>query len=69
MKKLWLVAVAGLALTTSAEGRRYHKAPLPPQPACDPVGSWTDLHANVCIKYLCAGGGYQIRCLPAPPPG
>jgi hypothetical protein len=37
-----------------------------PPPACRPVASWTDLNANVCIKYVCAGGGFQIRCLPAP---
>ncbi len=69
MKKLWVVAVAGLALSTSAVGQPYRKAPPPPPPACDPVASWTDVHASVCIKYLCAGSGYQIRCLPAPPPG
>ena len=36
------------------------------QPACHPVASWTDVHAAVCIKYVCAGGGFKIRCLPAP---
>ena len=70
MKKLWLVAVAGLALSASAAGRPYHKAlpppPPPPPPACNPVASWTDVNASVCIKYVCAGGGFQIRCLPAP---
>jgi hypothetical protein len=65
MKKLWLVALAGLS--TSAMGQPYHKAPLPAPPACHPVSSWTNLNANVCIKYLCEGGGFQIRCLPAPP--
>jgi hypothetical protein len=70
MKKLWLVAVAGLALSTSAAGRVYHRRvlpPPPPPPACNPVASWTDVNSNVCIKYVCAGGGFQIRCLPAPP--
>jgi hypothetical protein len=66
MKKLWLIAVAGLALSTSAVGQPYQKAPLPPPPACDPVASWTDVNASVCIKYACAGGRVQIRCLPAP---
>jgi hypothetical protein len=67
MKKLWLVAAAGLALSTSAAlGRPYHRVPPPPPPACYPVASWTDVNANVCIKYVCAGGGFQIRCLPAP---
>ena len=37
-----------------------------PPLACSPVASWTDVNANVCIKYVCAGGGFQIRCLPAP---
>jgi hypothetical protein len=37
-----------------------------PPPACSPVASWTDVNANVCIKYVCEGGGFQIRCLPAP---
>lgn len=63
MKKLWLVALAGLS--TSAMGQPYYKAP-PPPPACHPVTSWTDFNDSVCIKYVCAGGGYQIRCLPAP---
>lgn len=67
MKKLWLVTVASLALSTSAMGQPYHKAPPPPPPACNAVASWTDVNANVCIKYVCAGGGFQIRCLPAPP--
>jgi hypothetical protein len=70
MKKLCLVAVAGLALSSSAVGRVYHRRlppPPPPPPACNPVASWTDVNSNVCIKYVCAGGGFQIRCLPAPP--
>ena len=71
MKKLWLVAVTGLALSTSAVGRVYHRRPPPPPPppppACNPVASWTDVNDTVCIKYVCAGGGFQIRCLPAPP--
>jgi hypothetical protein len=67
MNKLWLVAVAGLALsTTNAVGRPYYKALPPSPPACSPVASWTDVNASVCIKYVCAGGGFQIRCLPAP---
>ena len=67
MKKVWLVAVAGLAFsTTNAVARPYYKAPPPPPPACSPVASWTDVNASVCIKYVCAGGGFQIRCLPAP---
>jgi hypothetical protein len=72
MKKLWLVAVAGLALSASAEGRVHHRRippppPPPPPPACNPVGSWLDFNRGVCIKYVCEGGGFQIRCLPAPP--
>src|SRR5262249_48241396 len=63
MKMLWLVALTGLS--TSAMGQPYHKAPAPP-PACHPVTSWTDWNANVCIKYACEYGGFQIRCLPAP---
>ena len=35
--------------------------------ACHPVASWTNLQADICIKYVCAGGGFHIRCLPAPP--
>ena len=67
MKKLWLVTVAGLALSTGAAvGRPYYKVPPPPPAACYPVASWTDVSATICIKYVCAGGGFQIRCLPAP---
>jgi hypothetical protein len=65
-KTLWLVALAGLS--TSAVARPYHKAPPPPPPPmCQPVSSWTDWTGDVCIKYACAGGAIQIRCLPAPP--
>jgi len=64
MKKLWLVALAGLS--TSAMGQPYHKAPPLPPPMCHPVASWTKWNADVCIKYACEGGGFQIRCLPAP---
>jgi hypothetical protein len=63
-KMLWFVALAGLS--TSAVGQPYRKAPPPPPPACQPVSSWTDWNDTVCIKYACAGGGIQIRCLPAP---
>jgi hypothetical protein len=67
MKKPWLVAVAGLALATSAVGQPYYKAPPPPPPpVCEPVASWTDVNATVCIKYVCPGGDVQIRCPPAP---
>jgi hypothetical protein len=67
MNRLWLVTLAGLALSTSvAFAQPYYKAgPLPP-PACSPVASWTDVNATVCIKYVCAGGGFHIRCGPAP---
>jgi hypothetical protein len=67
MKKLLLVSVAGLTLSTSAMAQPYHRSPPPPPPACHPVASWTDVSANVCIKYVCEGSGFQIRCLPAPP--
>ena len=70
MKKLWLVALAGLALSTSvAFAADLYSAPPPPPlpPACNPVASWVDFNAGVCIKYVCEGGGFQIRCLPAPP--
>jgi hypothetical protein len=72
MKKLWLATVAGLALSTSAAFAAELGPPPPPPPpppsppACYPVASWTDVNASICIKYVCAGGGFQIRCLPAP---
>jgi len=70
MKKPWLVVVAGLTLSTSVAfaadlGQPYVEAP-PPPPVCNPVASWTDLNASVCIKYVCEGGGFHISCLPAP---
>jgi hypothetical protein len=34
--------------------------------ACYPVASWVTVPPNVCIKYVCVGGAFQIRCLPAP---
>jgi outer membrane immunogenic protein len=53
MKKLWLVAVAGLALSTSAAyaadlGQPYYKAP-PPPPVAAP--SWTGFYIGI-------NGGY-----------
>jgi hypothetical protein len=52
------LALSGLALSGTNAGA---------QPAaCYPVASWTDVHATICIKYVCGGGGFQIRCLPAP---
>jgi outer membrane immunogenic protein len=67
MKKLWLAAVAGLALSTSAAfaadlGRPYYKAP-PPPPVVAP--SWTGFYIGVNGGYgwgnrtgdlFCAGG-------------
>ncbi len=49
MKKLWLVAVAGLALSTSAAfaadlGQPYVKAPPPPPP---PAPTWTGFYLGV----------------------
>ena len=59
--RLWVyfcLALSGLALSGTNAGA--HPA------ACYPVASWVIVPANVCIKYVCAGGGFQIRCLPAP---
>jgi hypothetical protein len=68
VKKLWLVAVACLALSTGAVDRSVTEGfrRLRLQRA-NPVASWVDSNAGVCIKYVCEGGGFQIRCLPAPP--
>ena len=59
--RLWMylcLALSGLALPVTNAGA---------QPAaCYPVASWTGVNATICIKYVCAGGGFQIRCLPAP---
>lgn len=51
-----------LSSTTLTFAQGYYGA----QPACHPVASWTNVHEAICIKYVCAGGGFQIRCLPAP---
>jgi len=59
--RLWMcfsLALSGLALSATYAGAR--------PAACYPVASWTDLRAAICIKYVCAGGGFQIRCLPTP---
>jgi hypothetical protein len=66
-----ITAVAGaflLSSTTlaSAQTLVYPQYGYGAQSACYPVASWTDLNAAICIKYVCAGGGFQIRCLPAP---
>jgi hypothetical protein len=56
------LALAGLVLSGTAAGahpwRHRH-------PACYPTASWA-VPPNVCIKYVCAGGAFHIRCLPAP---
>ena len=67
MKKLWLIGVASLALSTSAMGQPVIGPPFQSGPVCNPVASWTNVNSNVCIKYVCAGGGFHIQCLPAPP--
>jgi hypothetical protein len=59
--RVWMylsLASSGLALSGTNAGAQLA--------ACYPVASWTTVHANICIKYVCAGGGFQIRCLPAP---
>ena len=56
------LALSGLALSGTTAGAhpwRAHHA------ACYPAASWA-VPPNVCIKYVCAGGAFQIRCLPAP---
>lgn len=59
--RLWMylsLALSGLVLSGTNAGA---------QPAaCYPVASWTGVNATICIKYVCVGGGFQIRCLPAP---
>jgi hypothetical protein len=59
--RLWIylaLALSGLALSGTNAGA---------QPAaCYPAASWTSVHGTICIKYVCAGGGFQIICLPAP---
>ena len=67
MKKLWLIGVASLALSTSAMGQPVIGPPFQYGPVCHPVASWTNVNSNVCIKYVCEGGGFHIQCLPAPP--
>jgi hypothetical protein len=52
------LALLGLALSGTNAGAQ----PM----ACYPVASWTEVTTAVCIKYACRGGGFQIRCLPAP---
>src|SRR5689334_11743988 len=63
--RLWIylgLAVSSLALSgaqpAAAWGMRHA--------ACYPAASWVTMPPNVCIKYVCAGGGFHIRCLPAP---
>jgi outer membrane immunogenic protein len=50
MKKLWLIAVAGLALSTTAAfaadlGQPYYKAPPPPPPVALPT--WTGFYLGI----------------------
>jgi len=52
------LALLGLALSGTNAGAQPR--------ACYPVASWTDVNTAVCIKYACRGGGFQVRCLPAP---
>jgi hypothetical protein len=62
--RLWVylgLALSGVALSGTNAGAQYWPHP----PACYPVASWA-WPPNVCIKYVCAGGGFHIRCLPAP---
>ena len=56
------LALLGLALSGTNAGAQPTAWPM----ACYPVASWTDVNAAVCIKYACRGGGFQVRCLPAP---
>ena len=67
MKNLWIVGVASLALSTSAMGQPVIGPPFQSGPVCHPVASWTNVNSDVCIKYVCEGGGFHIQCLPAPP--
>ena len=68
--KIITAVAAAILLTsttlTSAQTPDFQQYGYGAQPACYPVASWTDVHAAICIKYVCAGGGFHIRCLPAP---
>jgi hypothetical protein len=70
MYKIITALAAAIVLSsttlTSAQTPVFPQYGYGAQPACYPVASWTGLHADICIKYVCAGGGFQIRCLPAP---
>ena len=59
--RLWMYLSLALSVV-ALSGTNAGAQPL----ACYPVASWTGLDATICIKYACAGGGFQIRCLPAP---
>jgi hypothetical protein len=52
---------AGLALSGAQPAAAWGA-----RAACYPVASWVTVPPNVCIKYVCAGGAFQIRCLSAP---
>jgi hypothetical protein len=51
------LALSGLVLSGSNAGA---------QPVCNPVASWTNEFAAVCIKYLCPGFEIRVRCLRPP---
>jgi len=62
--RLWVylcLTLAGLALSGAQPSAAWGA-----RAACYPVASWVTVPPNVCIKYVCAGGAFQIRCLPAP---
>jgi hypothetical protein len=62
--RLWVylcLTLAGLALSGAQPAAAWGA-----RAACYPVASWVTVPPNVCIKYVCAGGAFQIRCLPAP---
>ena len=63
--RVWVylcLALSGVALSGTSAGAQHWA----PHAACYPVASWVTVPPNVCIKYVCAGGAFQIRCLPAP---
>ncbi len=57
------LALSGLALSATTAGAHPWRAH---HGVCYPVASWVTIPPNVCIKYVCAGGPFHIRCLPAP---
>jgi hypothetical protein len=67
MKRLALAVALGACAGSAALAADFPQpAPVPAQPICNPVASWTNEFAAVCIKYLCPGFEVQIRCVPPP---